>query len=291
MGLMINLKIVLLVIILCFFIFYLNNILKDNINTEHFSVDNDIYDKEFVEMYEIIYRDNTDIDYDFNIIKKYLKNKDIKKCAVLGSGVGKMCNKVKEGLGLSGSDLMCVDNSEQMVIYSKKKYPNIKIVYADIIKENTLDKGKYDLIILDERTLYYNKIGNQKKIIDNCYKWLSKNGILVVPIYDPENLQLASRYYSLNYIDDKGNKHGFTYLNDFSHDGYYIKDKKNSELYNYYDKIVLKDGSKRIKKTTFYFQSKEKTYDMILKKFKQIHIEPIHTQILGGYELGIFNKK
>ena len=281
---------ILIFIILFFIDKYFNNQNNNKNYNEYFTnnennENNDIYDKEFVEMYEIIYRDNSDIDYDYKIFNKYVKEKN--RIAVLGSGVGKMCKKLKEMI--PNADIIGIDKSENMIIYSKKKYPNIKFKQADITKSNALE-GKYDIIILDERTLYYNT--NQKKIIDNCAKWLNNNGILVVPIYDPENLQLASRYYSLNYIDDKGNKHGFTYLNDFSHDGYYIKDEiKNNNKYNYYDKIVLKDGTKRIKKTTFYIQTKEKTYDIILKKFKVIHIEPIHTQILGGYELGIFRKK
>jgi len=277
------LKIILLILLIIIIISIINNIIIN----EHFSNDDDIYDiydKEFVEMYEIIYRDNTDIDYDFKIIKKYAKENN--KIAILGSVVGKMCKKVMNEF--PNADIIGVDNSENIILFSKKRYPNIKFKNGDIRKSNILNE-KYDIIILDERALYYNKISDQKKIINNCSKWLNKNGILVVPIFDPENLQLASRYYSLNYIDDKGNKHGFTYLNDFSHDGYYVKEK--SDKYNYYDKIVFKDGNKRIKKTTFYFQPKEKTYDIILKNFKSIHIEPIHTQILGGYELGIFMKK
>ena len=45
-----------------------------------------------------------------------------------------------------------------------------------------------------------------------------------------------------------------------------INDEKDNNIYNFYDKIVLKDGNKRIKKTKLYIQSKEKTYDLILKK-------------------------
>jgi hypothetical protein len=111
-------------------------------------------------------------------------------------------------------------------------------------------------------------------------------------VYDPSKLQVASRYYSSNYVDNKGNKHGFTYLNDFSHDCYYIKDEENSNVYNYYDKAIFDSGDKRIKKTNFYIPPKEKIYDIILNNgFEVIHIENIRTQIVGGYELAIFKKK
>jgi ubiquinone/menaquinone biosynthesis C-methylase UbiE len=269
---------------------YKNNI--ENFMNENFmNEENDIYDKEFVELYEIIYRDYTDIDYDYNIINNKilskLTNNDI-KIAIAGSGVGKMCKKFKEKY----DNVVGIDNSENMILYSKRTYPNIKFIKSNLLNQNSLNKNEYGLIVLDERTLFYNKIKSQEYLIQNCFNWLMPGGFLVVPIYDPEELQVASRYYSSNYIDDKGNTHGFTYLNDFTHNCYYIKDGKDNNTYNFYDKIVLKDGSKRIKKTKLYIQPKEKTYDLILKNgFEQIYIEPVHLQILGGYELAIFRKK
>jgi len=282
------------IIIIYYFINnFINKFIKTN-NIEYFSnnyIENDIYDKEFVNFYEIIYRDYTDIDYDYKIIEnkilKNYKNKDI-KILIGGSGVGKNCKKFKEKY----DNIVGIDNSENMILFSKKTYPNIKFIKGNLTKKNTFEKNNYDIILLDERTLYYNELINQEKIIKNCFFWLKENSYLIVPIYDPTELQLASRYYSSNYIDDKGYTHGFTYLNDFNHNCYYIKDTENNHEHYFYDKIVLNDGKYRIKKTKFYIYNKEKTYDIILKSgFEQIHIEPIHIQILGGYELAIFKKK
>lgn len=283
----------LLIFIICIIIIYIytNNLLKTHINENFMNENDDIYDKEFVELYEIIYRDYTDIDYDYNIINNKilskLTNSDI-KIAVAGSGVGKQCKKFKEKY----DNVVGIDNSENMILYSKRKYPNIKFIKNNLLNQKSLGKNEYGLIILDERTLFYNNIKKQEYLIQNCFNWLVTGGFLVIPIYIPEELQVASRYYSSNYIDDKGNTHGFTYLNDFTHNCYYIKDEKDGNIYNFYDKIVLKDGTKRIKKTKLYIQSKEKTYDLILKNgFEIIYIEPVHLQILGGYELAIFRKK
>jgi hypothetical protein len=284
-------KICIFIIIIIIIYVYINNLLKTN-KIENFTNDNDdLYDKEFVELYEIIYRDYTDIDYDYNIINNKilskLTNNDI-KIAIAGSGVGKQCKKYKEKY----DNVIGIDNSENMILYSKRKYPNIKFIKNNLSSQNSLGKNEYGLIILDERTLFYNNIKKQEYIIQNCFNWLMTGGFLVIPIYIPEELQVASRYYSSNYIDDKGNTHGFTYLNDFTHNCYYIKDEKDDNIYNFYDKIVLKDGNKRIKKTKLYIQSKEKTYDLILKNgFETVYIEPVHLQILGGYELAIFRKK
>ena len=284
-------KICIFIIIIIIIYVYINNLLKTNKIENFMNNNDDLYDKEFVELYEIIYRDYTDIDYDYNIINNKilskLTNNDI-KIAIAGSGVGKQCKKYKEKY----DNVVGIDNSENMILHSKRKYPNIKFIKNNLSSQNSLGKNEYGLIILDERTLFYNNIKKQEYIIQNCFNWLMTGGFLVVPVYIPEELQVASRYYSSNYIDDKGNTHGFTYLNDFTHNCYYIKDEKDNNIYNFYDKIVLKDGNKRIKKTKLYIQSKEKTYDLILKNgFETVYIEPVHLQILGGYELAIFRKK
>jgi hypothetical protein len=284
-------KICIFIIVIIIIYIYTNNLLQNNKIENFMNENDDIYDKEFVELYEIIYRDYTDIDYDYNIINNKilskLTNNDI-KILIAGSGVGKQCKKFKEKY----DNVVGIDNSENMILYSKRKYPNIKFIKNNLLNQKSLEKNEYGLIVLDERTLFYNNVKKQEYLIQNCFNWLVEGGFLVVPIYIPEELQVASRYYSSNYIDDKGNTHGFTYLNDFTHNCYYIKDEQNNIVYNFYDKIVLKDGNKRVKKTKLYIQSKEKTYDLILRNgFEIIYIEPVHLQILGGYELAIFRKK
>lgn len=255
----------------------------------------EIYDDEFINLYEIIYRDFSDIDYDTKIVYSKvvdnIKNKDNINFLVCGSGVGKLCKKIKEKYNVVG-----VDISENMLKKAQILYPNIKFIRGNIIKNNIFNKNQFSHIYIDERTLYYNKSEDIDKIIKNTFDWLVEGGFLIVQIYDPLKLQVASRYYSSNYMDNKGNLHGFTYLNDFSHDCYYIKDENDNnndkEIFYYFDKIVFETGHKRIKKTTFYIPSNEKIYDIIINNgFNVFYIEEIRTQIVGGYELAIFRKK
>jgi ubiquinone/menaquinone biosynthesis C-methylase UbiE len=267
------------------------------VNYEHFEDKFDsfekydeIYDNEFVNLYEIIYRDYTDIDYDTNIFysKCFNNNSNDINILVAGSGVGKLCNKIKEKY----DNVVGIDISENMLMKAQYTYPHIKFVRGNLNKEKIFNKESFSHIYIDERTLYYNDFENIKKIIYNCNFWLKDNGLLIIPIYDPDKLQLAARYYSSKYIDDKGNIHGFTYLNDFSHDCYYIKDEENKDIFYYYDKIIFDTGEKRIKKTTFYIPPKEKIYELIFKNgFDLIYIEKIRIQIVGGYDLAIFKKK
>jgi ubiquinone/menaquinone biosynthesis C-methylase UbiE len=286
------------IIIILFFLYVIYNYYRVSITIENFEDKfetfekyNEIYDSEFINLYEIIYRDFTDIDYDYNVVSsKCFNNIDDKNVSILiaGCGVGKLCKKFKEKY----NNIIGLDVSELMLNKAQSLYPNIKFTRGNLIKNNIFDKNKFSHIYIDERTLYYNKPDEIPTIIFNCMTWLKENGYLIVPIYNPDKLQLACRYYTSKYIDNKGNIHGFTYLNDFSHDCYYIRDELNKDYFDYYDKIVFDSGHKRIKKTTFYIQPKETVYDIILKNgFDLIYIEKIRTQIVGGYDLAIFKKK
>jgi ubiquinone/menaquinone biosynthesis C-methylase UbiE len=287
------LKLFILIIFLYISFTFFNTVENFEDKFDDFEKYEEIYDPEFVNLYEIIYRDFSDIDYDTNIFyeKCFFDGKfkdDNISIMVAGSGTGKLCKKIKEKY----KNIIGVDISENILKKSQTLYPNVKFIRGDLAKNKIFDKNKFSHIYIDERTLYYNQYLDIEKIITNCLDWLKDEGYLVVPIYDSDRLQLACRYYTSKYMDDKGNIHGFTYLNDFSHDCYYIKDEENNEVFHYYDKVIFESGEKRIKKTIFNIPSKEKMYDLILNNgFDLIHIEKIRIQIVGGYELAIFKKK
>ncbi len=257
----------------------------------------DFFDKEFVDFYEIIYRDYYDIDKDHKLfmdktINPMADKKEANIC-VIGSGVGKVCKKIKdESLPVVG-----IDKSTQMLKKAQILYPHIKFYKADMVLPNLFPNESFSHAFVDERTLYYNKPDDIDKILININEMLKPKGFLLMQVFNPKKLKLACRYYSSNYIDDKGNLHGFTYLNDFTHDCYYLKNgseenssEKNS--FSYYDKIILENGNKRIKRTPFYIPDKEEMYEKVLKSgFEVFHIEPPKHQILGEYEFAIFRKK
>ncbi len=293
-----SIKIIILLLLISFISYYIIKYLKtvENFEDKFDSLEKyeEIYDKEFIDFYEIIYREFSDIDHDTKIVyqKAFTDDKNLTyndiSIMVAGCGVGKLSQRIKAKY----SNVIGVDISENMLKKAQILYPNVKYIRGNLIKENIFEKNKFSHIYFDERTLYYNNLNDIKKIINNAHLWLKDGGYLIMPIYNPDELQLACRYYSSKYIDDKGNVHGFTYLNDFSHDCYYIKNDEDDMIFDYYDKIVLKSGEKRIKRTTFYIPPKENIYDYILNVgFDLIYIEKIRIQIVGGYELAIFKKK
>lgn len=277
---------------------------------EYKEKDDDIFDKEFVDLYDIAYHDFFDINRDNKVILKYLpkynkntttseSSKELTSIVVGGCGVGKMCKSWKD---LGYPNIKGIDFSKHMLKKGETLYPNIDFIRGNLVDPKILPKKSAHLFIIDERTLYMNHTKDIEKIIKNAYHWLYDDGILVVPIYDKNELQLASRYYSTTYIDNLGIVHGFTYLDHFSHDCWYVpdlddndldkKDEKSERLLMYFDKFTFKDGKKRIKPTLYYFSPKTEIYNIILSSgFEKIHIEPVCTQIVGGYELAIFKKK
>lgn len=299
------LQILLIIFIILFFLSFLQCYGSDpcTFTIEHFeermggtqsSNAEDRYDSEFVELYETIYDDLTDVK---NItdpsIKKCLQNiEDSDQIRILIGGCG--INKMGSYLKKKYDQVICVDDSEQMLLKAQEKYPECKYIHGDLRDRKLFQKGEFSHIFLDERVLNYYPKKEMNTIIENCNSWLADQGFLIVPIYYQGKLGVASRYYSTNYYDDQQNLHGFTYLHDFAHDCYYIQNKENKNMYHFFDKIVLDNGKKRVKQTDFYFYPKEDMYSMFVKKyFKVFAIEPyqVGKQVLGGYDVAIFRKE
>lgn len=262
----------------------------------------DFYDKEFVDIYETVYRDESDSK---NIIKTMktkcldnIKDKKLIKILIGGCGVNKTGSLLKKDY----DNIICVDKSENMLLKAQQLHPECKYIHGDLRNQKLFEKGEFSHILLDERTLYYHSNEDMIKIIENCNKWLANQGFLIIPIYNPKKFVLGSRFYSTHYIDDKNNLHGFTYLNDFAHDCYYIAKneelgedkKKDKNWFSYYDKIILDDGKKRIKKTEFYIPEPDELYTILLRRFFKVFYKDEFkdgTQIVGGYDIVIFRKE
>lgn len=279
----------------------------------------DDVDSQFVDMYELIYRDLTDTKYVVDPMKKKtLENMSggVKpKIMVGGCGVNRTGSYLKRWY----DNVVCVDKSESMLLKAQKIAPQCKYIHGDLRDSKLFGKGEFSHILLDERLLNYHTKKDMEKILQNCNMWLADQGFLITSIYHSGKLGVASRYYSTNYIDDRGYLHGFTYINDFSHDCYYIptkelkdtlQEEKKTETeglsasgqsphadenqYTYFDKVILDSGEKRIKKTEFYFYPKDEMYSMIVKNyFKIFAIEDYQQgkQVVAGYDVAMFRKE
>ncbi len=313
--------IIFFILLLLFYYLFLKikkaiQIVNNNNNVEHFQdkldysieyvlndyneKDDDIFDKEYVDLYSIAYYDTHDIIRDAKVIQKYIpQDWDKEKVSIVvgGCGVGKLPNYWKNELKYK--NVTGIDFSKNMLQKAENTYPSIEFIRGNLVDSKVFSTNSTNLFIMDERTLFMNHIDDMKKIIQNVANSLVDDGIFVLPVYDRDNLQIASRYYTSNYVDHLGVVHGFTYLDHFSHDCWYIPDidkeeERMEELLLYFDKFVMKEDTnkKRVKSTMFFFPTKTSIYDIVLSNgFEKLYIEPIGNQIVGGYELAIFKKK
>ena len=251
----------------------------------------DIYDKEFVDFYEITYRDFTDLNKDFDFIKEKTIPTNVQNdinILIAGCGVGKLVSLFKKKY----KNVIGVDISRNMIQKSYELYPNIKFINGDLVNNSLFKEDEFTHIIFDYNCINYNTPKNMNIILKNCNKWLKTNGFLVVPIFDKQNMGISPRYYTTNYVDDKGVLHGYTYLNGFAHDGYMIyDDASGKDNVLQFDKFILEDNNYRIKKTNLYITEKEEMYDIVLKN--NFQLETIAKDLKRKqdyYELAIFKK-
>ena len=148
---MIYFYIFIFLIIILFYFYYkdFRTIEKFEDKFDDFEKYDEIYDSEFTDLYEIIYRDFSDIEKDIKVIEEYIPNlnQNDLSIAVLGSGVGKLCKFLKE----KNKNVIGVDISENMLKKAQSIYPNIKFIRGNITKEkifNSCDEEKINNTII-----------------------------------------------------------------------------------------------------------------------------------------------
>ena len=284
-------KYIIVILILLYLLYYFFN---QSIESFENNKDDDIkdqFDKEYVNFYEIIYRDYSDVDFEWKIMKeKAFKgyNRENTNILLVGSGVGKLASRIKREY----PNMIGIDESQNMVNKSYELNPNIKFKKDNLLKDDKFEKNDFTHIIFDTNTIHYNNKHRIPKILKTCHNYLKEDGKLIIPVLDPSNMSRAARYYTTSYLDDHGIIHGFTYLNNFSHDCYHILDDEDKDYSIYFDKIVLEDGKSRIKKTGMYIPKKEDMFDMVLREgFKVDYIYTERGQKLEPREIGFFTKQ
>ena len=116
----------------------------------------DTYDKEFVNFYDIVYKNEKNEEEIMKHVNKELKDFKDPSILVVGCGRGSLLEKIKKKY----KNTQGLDKSENMLKKCQENYPYIKTIKADISREKLFEKSKYDLILFDEDTLYQN---NKKK--------------------------------------------------------------------------------------------------------------------------------
>lgn len=146
---------------------------RNNVNKQiTFKTNSDLYDKEYVEIYDTItydyYRIQKDIQTIVPTISKHSYILDI------GSGTGHHVDELnKKGINTIG-----IDQSTAMVHYSKKN--KNRYIEGNALDMSSFHDESFTHITCFYYTLYY--IKNKDQLIYNVYKWLTPGGLFILHV-------------------------------------------------------------------------------------------------------------
>ena len=258
---------------------------------DRYKIPNEVYDKQYVDMYDLVWIDNKRnediVKYiNENLLKKYDKEDiNILDC---GCGIGYI-NNLFNVLGYKSTGL---DKSKNMLRKGMTYFPSDKLIRGDATNYKLFNDKDFSHIYIGDNVLNLNSHKDMNKIIRNSYYWLKNGGYLIINIKDTNKLDYFPEEYSQYYIDDKGNKHSFTYYKNFLYDRYYIKEN-GQDKYSLYEKFILKDNNERIKKNDLIIPKRNELVKLIEKngfKYEGLIEDEKMKKNGNGYDIMYFKK-
>ena len=135
-----------------------------------FKTNSDIYDKEYVDMYDTITHDYYRTQKEINTVLSTTSENSV--VLDLGSGTGKCVHELNQ----KGIRAIGIDNSPAMIQHSKQ-YSN-QYREGNILDADSFYNESFTHVTCFYYTLYY--IQNKKQLFDNVYKWLTPGGIFII---------------------------------------------------------------------------------------------------------------
>ena len=248
-------------------------------DVEHFENN---FDKIYSKIYDIVFDEKELYKNQIDIINKKYMSK-VKNPTILdaGCGVGRHYQYIKY-------PTIGIDLSDSLLKHARIRNPSGKFVRGNLVNDNNFKPGQFSYILCLMDSLYYNDSTEKDKILSNFYYWLKPDGILCIDIYDRSKLDPGAREYTQYYKDKLGNKHGLTYFNTFTHDGYWKS--IDDENIKYIETIVLEDGRKKTKETKLYMPKDKTKIISKINKYGFKLIDIINVKGMEDSEIYIFKK-
>ena len=173
------------------------------------------------------------IECDINFYKSFIN----KNTSILDIG----CGTGREALRLFEfcREIVCIDISESMLKIFKSRLKSVKTNNITIIKADMLNfklNQEFDLIILPFRVFQaLTSNGQRTKFLKNVKKYMSKNSVLIIQMFEPNDQYLAN-YKNLNRLDTE------------------FHDTKNNVLLRRYSIGVSHQQKRQVIKSRYKFQ-------------------------------------
>lgn len=134
----------------------------------------DIYDDFYVSIYDELFLNDTKNQFEEKQIISITKVNKNSKLLDIGSGTGHHVNDFHK----KGYNIIGIDKSDEMVNYSREKFPEIDIQHGDVLNTMEFNQAQFTHILCLYFTIY--NINDKRTFFANCMTWLRPGGYLIL---------------------------------------------------------------------------------------------------------------
>ena len=134
----------------------------------------DIHDPFYVSIYDSIFSEPSRIEKDVNTVLDHTKHNTSSSLLDIGSGTGLHVRTLHETF----KNIRGLDKSDEMIKYSKKRFPYIDFKVGDAMDNTLFQPSSFSHITMFYFTFYI--FHDTYGILHNVYSWLKPGGYLVV---------------------------------------------------------------------------------------------------------------
>jgi len=152
-----------------------------------------------------------------------------------------------------------LENSQSMINYSKKTYPNLNFKLGSALDQGIYPANSFTHILCLYYTLYYMR--DKKKFFKNCMKWLMPGGYLIIHLVDKKNFNpiMPNGMIDFNQKLNSANKYTKTVMEvrDYSYTSNFLQDQNEADIFVLREKFTDKNNRVRENEHTLYMNTQK----------------------------------
>ena len=152
-----------------------------------------------------------------------------------------------------------LENSQSMINYSKKTYPNLNFKLGSALDQGIYPANSFTHILCLYYTVYY--MQDKKKFFKNCMKWLMPGGYLIIHLVDKKNFNpiMPNGMIDFNQKLNSTNKYTKTVMEvrDYSYTSNFLQDQNEPDIFILREKFTDKNNTVRENEHTLYMNTQK----------------------------------